>query len=100
MPPLSSLTHALTIERTLKGVSNRWRLRFLDRLDSDPYLSESELASLFHIHYKTSFDHFRRLTAAGLVRKERHGFRMMHPLTPLGRSVLVFVRKLDKFWQG
>jgi len=91
----SSMLTPITLERITKGFANRQRIRLLLKIDKLPIYSEVEVSTLLHLNPKTVFEHLRRLMAAGLVSKKRFGTRIVHRVTPLGKDVLAFVRKLD-----
>lgn len=83
------------LERTVKGFSNHRRIQILEFLDSNPELSVLEISTKLNIDYKTASEHIRRLTIPGLVIKRSQGSSVLHKLTPLGLSILKFLRTLE-----
>jgi len=83
------------IERVVRGFSNHRRVQILDVLDKHPELDLMEIAGTCGILFRNASEHVRRLAVAGLVLKRPKGKRVLHALSPRGRSVLAFVRKLE-----
>ena len=83
------------IERMVRGFSNHRRVQILDILDKQPELDLMEIAGLCGIQFRNASEHLRRLAVAGLILKRPKGKRVLHALSPRGRAVLAFVRKLE-----
>ena len=78
----------------MKGGASRWRLEMLDLLKAAPSVSEVELAEKFRMCPKNASEHLRRLTIAGLVRKQRNKKCVSHFLTDDGKRVCLFLHSL------
>jgi DNA-binding transcriptional ArsR family regulator len=57
-------------------------------------MSVGEISLATEIELKTTSEHLRRLTIAGLILKRNEGREVRHALTPLARHVLTFLRML------
>ena len=67
-----------------------------NRFGRDGYrLSVFATADELDTNFKTISEHLRRLTAAGLVTKRNIGNVVEHSLSPLGKSILKFLRILE-----
>lgn len=64
-------------------------------LDKTPELSVNEISETLDINFKTASEHIRRLAIAGLVMKRSERNSVRHALTPLGKSILKFLRTLE-----
>lgn len=84
-----------TLERLVRGFSNHRRIEMLELLKKEPELSVEEVASRLDINYKTSADHLRRLTIAGLLLKRSDSVSIRHKLTTRAEYVLKFLRTLE-----
>ncbi len=84
-----------TLELVVKGFANHWRITMLEHLEKCPGLSLWELAEDLNVNIKTASEHLRRLAAAGLITKRYRGRIVQHTVSPLGRSILIFLRKLE-----
>ncbi|MDO8492077.1 MAG: winged helix-turn-helix domain-containing protein [bacterium] len=83
------------IERVVKGFANHRRIQILDLLNKEPELSVENIAEKLHFGYENTSDHIRKLAIAGLVLKRNRGPSVLHKLTPLAESILVFCKKLQ-----
>jgi predicted transcriptional regulator len=83
------------IERIVRGFSNHRRVQILEVLDRRPDLDLMEIAVTCGIQFRNAYEHVRRLAVAGLVFKQSRGKRVNHTVSPRGRAVLAFLRKLD-----
>ncbi len=79
----------------MKGVANHRRISILLLLEGNPGLSLLDIAEHLKWNFKTTADHLRRLTSAGLIIKGRHTGSVPHKLTKRGQTVLKFLRTLD-----
>lgn len=79
----------------MKGVASRRRIAILLLLEKRPGISLLDVAEISKCNLKTTAVHVQRLVTAGLVVKERHTGIVPLRLTPRGRSVLRFLRKLE-----
>ena len=83
------------LERHMKGAASRRRIAILLLLETKPGLSLLEIAEQLKWNIKTTAEHVRRLALAGLISKGHHTSFVPHKLTPRGRQVLQFLRKLE-----
>lgn len=83
------------LEKTVRGFSNHRRIQILELLFENPDLSVLEISSKLKIEYKTASEHIRRLSIPGLVVKKNQGSNVRHKLTPLGDSILKFLRTIE-----
>lgn len=84
-----------SLERIVRGYSNHRRIQILELLDNNPELSVIEVADKLKINFKTASEHIRRLAITGLVLKRSQGAAVRHKLSPLGVSILKFLRTLE-----
>jgi DNA-binding transcriptional ArsR family regulator len=82
------------MERLVRAYSNHRRIQILDLLQKQPELSVEEVSAALKINHKTGSEHIRRLAIGGLVLKRSEGNAVRHALTPLGRTILKFLRTL------
>ena len=82
------------LERVVKGFANHRRIEILELLGKKPEMSVGEISLATEIELKTTSEHLRRLTIAGLILKRNEGREVRHALTPRARHVLTFLRML------
>ena len=82
------------LTRVGKGVGHARRLAVLRLLARRPDLSLTQIATALRGDVRTVADHVRRLVHAGLVMKRRAGPHVEHALSPRGRAVLDFLKRL------
>lgn len=83
------------LQRHMKGVANHRRISILLLLEQSPGLSLLDIAERLKWNFKTTADHLRRLSAAGLISKGRHTGSVPHKLTRRGQTVLNFLKNLE-----
>lgn len=83
------------MEKLVRGFSNHRRIQILNLLSGSPELSVLEVSARLRIDYKTASDHIRRLAIPGLVDKRNQGPNVRHKLSPLGFTILKFLRTLE-----
>ena len=83
------------MEKIVKGFSNHRRIQILELLDTNPDLSLMQISERLKINYKTASEHVRRIANAGLINKRNRSSEVLHILSPLGQSILKFLRKLE-----
>ncbi len=83
------------LERIVKGFANHRRIQIMRLLERSPELSVAEIAEKVEANFKTCSEHVRRLAIAGLVMKRNEGNNVRHALTPVGKSILKFLRILE-----
>lgn len=91
---MNTKTNYRQIERVMKGVANHRRIQVMDLLKAEPELSVEEISEKLKIGYQNASDHVRKLAIAGLVMKRNEGSSVRHKLTPRGKSILVFCKRL------
>jgi len=83
------------LERIVKGFANHRRIEIMMLLERTPELSVIEIADALRINFKTASEHIRRLAIPGLVLKRNEGNNVRHVLSPLGKTILKFLRRLE-----
>ena len=83
------------LERIVRGFANHRRIQILDLFGREPELSVLETSENLGVNFKTISEHIRRLGIAGLLMKRSDGASIRHKLTPLGLSILKFLRTLE-----
>jgi len=81
--------------RVGKGIANARRIQIMELLAKRKDLPLTEVARSLRGDIRTIADHVRRLVMAGLVMKRRRGNTVEHALSPRGRKVLTFLRRLE-----
>ena len=92
---MKNIKNYRTLERLVRGFANHRRIEMLELLAKEPELSVEEISKKLNINYKTSADHLRRLTIAGLLFKRSDSVSIRHKLTPRAVNVLKFLRTLE-----
>jgi len=82
------------LERVVKGFANHRRIEILELLAKKPEMSVGEISTALEIELKTSSEHLRRLTIAGLILKRHEGREVRHALTERAKHILTFLRVL------
>ena len=82
------------LERVVKGFANHRRIEILELLGKKPEMSVGQISLATEIELKTTSEHLRRLTIAGLILKRNEGREVRHALTPQARQILKFLRML------
>lgn len=82
-------------ERIIKGFANHRRLQIIELLEREPELSVSNISDKLKIGYENTSDHIRKMAIAGLVLKKNRGVEVVHKLSPRGKDILVFCKKLQ-----
>ena len=83
------------LERIVKGFANHRRLEIMELLNREPELSVAAISKRLNSGYENISDHIRKMAIAGLVLKRNRGTEVLHKLTPRGKSILVFCKKLQ-----
>jgi DNA-binding MarR family transcriptional regulator len=86
-------THKL--QGIVKGFANHRRIQILELLEKYPEISLSDVSSRLKINLKTASEHIGRLSRSGLIFKRYRARNVIHKLSPLGRHILTFLRKLE-----
>ncbi len=82
------------LERIVKGFANHRRIQILDLLKNTSDLSVWQIAEMLKVNYKTISVHISRLMTSGLVSKRNKGREVTHQITPLGISVLKYLKTI------
>ena len=77
-----------------KGFANPHRVNILLMLEKENSLTLGELTDRLRVNFRTASEHTKKLANSGLVAKSYYGNTVQHSLTPLGESVLRFIRSL------
>ncbi len=88
-------TKYFRLERLVRGFSNHRRIEILGLLNNKPELSVIDISNELHLNFKTASEHIRRLAIAGLILKRSDGNSIRHKLSPLGLTILKFLRTLE-----
>lgn len=83
------------LERVVRGFSNHRRIEIMNLLDKTSELSVTEISEMLDINFKTAAEHTRRLSVPGIIWKRNAGNMVRHALSPLGKSILKFLRTLE-----
>ncbi len=81
-------------EKVIKAFANHRRLQILELLRKVPDLSVDQIAQNLNVNFVTISDHLRKLSDAGLVKKNSRGNFVINSLSSRGRFVLKFCAKL------
>ena len=91
-PGASQTKHSSLLERYVKGVANHRRISILFLIAKTDGITLDQIAQALACNFKTTSEHTRRLTHAGLVSKKYLGTSVLHTLTPYGRKFYEFLR--------
>ena len=83
------------LERVIKGFANGRRIQILELLDKKPDMSLLDIADELKVDFRTAGEHTRKLAIAGLILKRHNGQVVEHAISPRGKVVLKFCRKLE-----
>ncbi len=80
------------MERHFKGISNHKRIEILLMVDKNKDLSLDEIDENLKGNFRTTSEHTRRLSEAGLLNKKYSGRRVLHSLSPYGKVFVKFIK--------
>lgn len=80
-------------ESIFKALAHHTRMEILDLLGEKEALGLNQIAEELETNIKTTAEHCRRLTLAGLIEKEKKGREVLHRLTFLGRGMLTIAKR-------
>ncbi len=83
------------LERHFKGVANHRRIQMLILIAKNPDIGLFDIADAANTNFKTTSEHVRRLTLAGLVEKAYAGREVRHRLTPYGCIFYAFIHSFS-----
>lgn len=84
------------LEKIIKGAGNHRRIEVIYILAKQPGLTVTQLSENLKVNYKTISEHLRRLCHSGLIEKRYQGAEVQHTLTDLGKTILKFLRILER----
>ena len=80
------------LERYFKGAANHRRIAILFIVGRREGITVEEITAELDANFKTISQHTRSLVRAGLMNKEYQGRKVMHSLSPYGKSFLKFMK--------
>jgi DNA-binding MarR family transcriptional regulator len=80
------------LERHLKGVANHRRIAILMLVAKQEGITLDEIAATLDTNMKTTAEHTRRLSLAGLLNKKYTGRNVQHSLSPYGKTFHHFLK--------
>ena len=80
------------LERYFKGAANHWRIAILITVQKNEGITVDGIARKVAGNFKTISQHTKSLVQAGLLNKKYHGQKVLHSLSPYGRSFLTFMK--------
>jgi len=83
------------LEKICKGFASHRRIEILSLLDTNPMSSLIDISDLTGANFKTISGHLQKMHNSGIVYKTSRGFNVTHRLSPLGKSVLKFLKTLE-----
>lgn len=83
------------LEKIFKGVANHKRVEILFLIDKKPLISVLAISKQINSNYKSIAEHIRKMHLAKLIFKNSSGNQVCLTLSPLGKTVLQFCRKLE-----
>jgi predicted transcriptional regulator len=88
------------LERHFKGIANHWRIAILLLVDKNEGLSVDQIAQELEGNFKTISQHTRYLVQAGLLQKQYQGRRVIHFLSPYGKTIVNFIKSFQSIESG
>ena len=85
---------AKQLERHFKGVANHRRIAILVLVAKNPGMTLENISETLDCNMKTTSEHVRRLTQAGLVNKNYKGRHVEHTISPYGKIFADFITNL------
>ena len=83
---------AKQLERHLKGVANHRRIAILMLVAKQDGITLDQISATLLTNIKTTAEHTRRLSLAGLLNKKYIGRNVQHSLSPYGRTFYRFLK--------
>ena len=80
------------LERHFKGAANHWRIAILFVVEENEGIDVGKITDELRANFKTISQHTRSLVHAGLLNKTYQGRRVVHSLSPYGKSFLRFMK--------
>ena len=78
----------------MKGVASKHRVAILNLLARTPHLDVDTIAGRLSLGYKTTAVHLSKLAYADIIEKEDAGYYVLHSLTPRGKQIHAFLKRL------
>jgi len=82
---------AKQMERHFKGVANHRRIEIIMLIAAGEGIALEDIADNLSCNIKTISEHTRRLVQAGLVNKQYRDRRVLHTLSPYGKTFFKFL---------
>lgn len=83
------------LEKITKGIANHRRIKILFLIEQEPGLTLNQITTKLNANHKTISEHTLRLVHSGLIYKYPSGPHVRHELSPLGLTILKFLRMLE-----
>ena len=83
------------LERYFKGAANHWRVAILLLVEKQEGISVDEITQQLRGNFKTISQHTKTLVQAGLLNKKYQGRRVVHFLSPYGKSFVNFIKSFE-----
>ena len=83
------------IEEIIKGFANKHRIAILHILARYPDLDVEHISEKLKVSYTSTAAHLQKMHSAGIIAKEEDGYFVLHKLTPRGKQVFSFLRRLN-----
>lgn len=83
---------AKQMERHFKGVANFRRIEILLLVSENNGITLDGISERIGGNPKTVSEHTKKLVAAGLLNKNRHGREVGHSLSPFGQKFFKFIK--------
>ena len=82
------------LETIVKGFASQKRIAILDLIENNPDLDVDGISYSLGFGYKSVSQHLNKMLTADLITKEYEGTYVLHRITPRGRQVVAFLRRL------
>ena len=80
------------LERYFKGAANHWRIAILIVVSKNEGITVNGISREVNGNFKTISQHTKSLVQAGLLNKKYQGQKVIHALSPYGKSFLTFMK--------
>lgn len=83
-----------SLEVITKGFASKRRIAILRLLEKQPDVDVEHIAERIELGYQATAKHLHKLWRAELIDKYEDGYFVLHRITPRGKQVLNFLRRL------
>ncbi len=83
------------LEKICKGFASHRRIEILSLLDTNPMSNLIDISDFTKTNVKTAFVHVQKMHNSGIIYKTSRGADVAHQLSPLGKSILKFLKTLE-----